>query len=264
MTGLPEQLRRSLTWDRGKELSAHAQFKVEAGVPVLLADPHSTPGGAARTRTPADCQASTSPRAPTSPGGVPERSRPSPPRSTTGPQDPRLEDAREASTSTYSRRTEPVLRRPVESGRYISWPFGQRLRQAGLLASVGSVGDALDNTLAEVSSPARRPNCSTGPASPPAPTGGPQSSAGSRASTTPAGGIPPSAAQPVDFEAAHAASTRGRSMMLTPLHHPRLCRRGQLRRAWRAHEDKLPARGLRGSRPRGHCEGSAQEQHMQQ
>jgi IS30 family transposase len=38
---MPEQLRRSLTWDRGKELSAHAQFKVETGIPVFFADPHS-------------------------------------------------------------------------------------------------------------------------------------------------------------------------------------------------------------------------------
>jgi IS30 family transposase len=41
ITTLPQQLRRSLTWDRGKELSAHAQFKVETGVPVFFADPHS-------------------------------------------------------------------------------------------------------------------------------------------------------------------------------------------------------------------------------
>jgi len=41
MSTLPEQLRRSLTWDRGKEMSAHAQFKVETGIPVFFADPHS-------------------------------------------------------------------------------------------------------------------------------------------------------------------------------------------------------------------------------
>ena len=41
ITTLPEQLRRSLTWDRGKEMSAHAQFRVETGVPVFFADPHS-------------------------------------------------------------------------------------------------------------------------------------------------------------------------------------------------------------------------------
>ena len=41
ITTLPEQLCKSVTWDRGKELSAHAQFKVETGVPVYFADPRS-------------------------------------------------------------------------------------------------------------------------------------------------------------------------------------------------------------------------------
>jgi IS30 family transposase len=41
MTTLPEQLRRSLTYDRGKELSQHAAFKVETGIPVYFADPQS-------------------------------------------------------------------------------------------------------------------------------------------------------------------------------------------------------------------------------
>jgi putative transposase len=33
--------------------------------------------------------------------------------------------------------------------RYTSWAFGQRLRRAGLLGSMGSVGDCFDNALAE-------------------------------------------------------------------------------------------------------------------
>jgi len=41
MTTLPGQFRRSLTWDRGKEMSQHAEFKVATGIPVYFADPRS-------------------------------------------------------------------------------------------------------------------------------------------------------------------------------------------------------------------------------
>ena len=39
MSTLPKELARSLTWDCGKELSAHTPFTVETGIPVFLADP---------------------------------------------------------------------------------------------------------------------------------------------------------------------------------------------------------------------------------
>jgi len=38
---LPIQLRQTLTWDRGKELSGHAQLTLETGTRVFFADPHS-------------------------------------------------------------------------------------------------------------------------------------------------------------------------------------------------------------------------------
>ena len=41
ITTLPEQLRRSLTWDQGAEMSHHAQLRIQTGLPVYFCDPHS-------------------------------------------------------------------------------------------------------------------------------------------------------------------------------------------------------------------------------
>ena len=41
ITTLPQQLRRSLTWDRGAEMAQHAQLRIEACVAVYFCDPHS-------------------------------------------------------------------------------------------------------------------------------------------------------------------------------------------------------------------------------
>ena len=42
-----------------------------------------------------------------------------------------------------------ALRRPVESAQYLSIKYNERLAEAGLVPSVGSVGDSYDNALAE-------------------------------------------------------------------------------------------------------------------
>ena len=41
ITTLPEQLRRSLTWDQGAEMAQHAQLRTDTGLQVFFCDPHS-------------------------------------------------------------------------------------------------------------------------------------------------------------------------------------------------------------------------------
>src|SRR5204862_3040750 len=41
ITTLPGQLRRSLTWDQGAEMAQHARLRIDTGLAVYFAGPHS-------------------------------------------------------------------------------------------------------------------------------------------------------------------------------------------------------------------------------
>jgi putative transposase len=93
----------------------------------------------------------------------------------------------------WNRRPQPGLVHHSDQGcQYTSLAFGRRLRGAGLVASMGSVGDCYDTQPSpRASSPPWNVSCWTGPGSPPAARPARRSSTTWRASTTPAGGTPP-------------------------------------------------------------------------
>lgn len=41
LTGLPDQLQRSITWDQGKEISSHERFTIDSGIQIYDCDPHN-------------------------------------------------------------------------------------------------------------------------------------------------------------------------------------------------------------------------------
>ena len=81
---VPHWQRRSLTWDRGREMADHARFTRDTGCRVYFCDPAAR-GSGARTRTRTGCCASTCPSPVTSTATTKPRSTRSPNGSTTGP-----------------------------------------------------------------------------------------------------------------------------------------------------------------------------------
>src|SRR4051812_10865717 len=110
--GLPEHLRRSLTWDQGAAPAQHARLRIRTGLQVYFCDPQSR-WHAAPTRTPTGCCGSTSPRAPTSRATAAATSPPSPTRSTAA-RARRSDGAPPQRCSTSSSPPRPDALRPDE------------------------------------------------------------------------------------------------------------------------------------------------------
>ena len=101
-------------------------------------------GSVEPTRTPTVCSANTSPKAPTSTDTHATTSTLSPQHSTADPAKPSAGGLQpRPSTNTYTPSNKAVLQRPLEPGQYLSIRYTNRLAEAGISPSVGSVGDSL-------------------------------------------------------------------------------------------------------------------------
>src|SRR6476659_6375268 len=73
-----------------------------------------------------------------------------PMRSTTGPvKHSGGEHRRKCLPTNYTQAHDTVLRRPIESAQYTAIHYSETLMLEGLIPSIGTVGDALDNGLCE-------------------------------------------------------------------------------------------------------------------
>jgi hypothetical protein len=149
ITTLPQQLRRSLTWDQGAEMAGHAKLRIQADLPVYFCDPQS-PWQRGTNENTNGLLRQYFPKAPTCPDTTAAIWTLSPPPSTVDPARPWDGEPQQKNLTTiYYRTNKPVLQRPPEPSQYTSIHFGEQLFLAGMIPSIGSVGDAYDNALAE-------------------------------------------------------------------------------------------------------------------
>ena len=145
ITTLPEQLRRSLTWDQGAEMSAARAAADRHRRAGLLLRP-AQPVAARHEREHQRAAAAVLPE-----GHRPERARRRRPRGRgrrpqrQAAQDARLANARRGPRRGAAVRCRLVLRRPVETAQYAGEPYRKVLARHGIGQSMSRKGNCLDN-----------------------------------------------------------------------------------------------------------------------
>ncbi|GEM_PF-848845 len=149
MTKLPQQLRKTLTWDRGNELSGHALFALETGTKVFFADPHSpwqrptneNTNGLLRQYLPKGTDLS---RWSAEDLDAVAHALNNRPRKILGWRTPA--EVFEEQLRSFNN---PVLQRPLELAQFRSRKYLRALSRHDLLEAMGQVGSSADNAAME-------------------------------------------------------------------------------------------------------------------